>query len=157
MADADTGPAPIENAAATSSEPEIAPEREPIKDRVIAGDAAPVAEAGPADEPATIEEVAVVAASPAPSEKSEEFPVRPPVVSAQSPGKAKRTVTKRRPQGTTQIAADPTQATVPAPMSVLDEMADLDREIEDLRKSLAEKLKRQNMQLRKLLDRYESR
>lgn len=157
VADADTAHASVEEAAATSCEPEIAPEREPIEDQMIAGDAAPVAETGPADEPATIEEVAVVAASPAPSENSEELPVRRPVVNAPSPAKAKGTAAKRSPQGTAQIAAATTQATVPAPKSVLNEMADRDREIEDLRKSLAEKLKHQNAQLRKLLDRYESR
>ncbi|QWW72631.1 hypothetical protein [Rhizobium sp. WYJ-E13] len=59
------------------------------------------------------------------------------------------------------VSADPTgqvaPAVVTAPKSFMDEMADLDAEVDALRRQLAKKLITQNAQLRKMLARFEVR
>lgn len=59
------------------------------------------------------------------------------------------------------VSADPTghvaPAVVTAPQSFMDEMADLDAEVDALRRQLAKKLIEQNAQLRKMLARFDVR
>jgi hypothetical protein len=99
---------------------------------------------------------------PLPSvEETAEHEVGPvkPAKAAASPGRMRRKMT-RLPTNTNVIETDLSthRANQPeAPRTLTEDMAALDTQIETLRRQLAEKLRLQNAQLRKMLDRFEPR
>ncbi|MEB2846656.1 hypothetical protein GAO09_10220 [Rhizobiales bacterium RZME27] len=157
VADADTALALVENTVDTLSEPVIAPEPETINSQPSVVDTKTATVTTPVDRPLATEEKPVSVASSATRAKSNEPVVSPRVEEAAVPVKAKRFAATRQKREIAVSAEEPAQTAKPVLKSATDEMADLDREIEELRKQLAEKLKLQNAHLRKLIDRYESR
>ncbi|NRP90453.1 hypothetical protein GFPCMMHI_06380 [Ensifer adhaerens] len=75
---------------------------------------------------------------PVPTRRKKVAPILEPVVSVDQTG-------------------DVAHAVAAAPKSFIDEMADLDAEVDALRRQLAEKLIEQNAQLRKMLARFDVR
>ena len=69
--------------------------------------------------------------------------------------KAKRTVAPL-PRGKRDVEATGTEHRTAGFQSIADEMTELDREINDLRQQLSEKLRRQNTYLRERLRRYDA-
>lgn len=145
----------IEDVVVTSLEPENTPKHGAIKDPATVDDTGPVAEMKPVDGALPIEEKAESVVSPETGRKPGTIGAKPRAVKAPVPAKPKRAIAKRDQQEIALQAVEFAQKAKPSPKSDSDEMADLDRDIEQLRKQLAEKLKRQNAQLRKLIDRYE--
>ncbi|MGF9566890.1 hypothetical protein AAIH70_25615 [Neorhizobium sp. BT27B] len=145
----------IEDVVVTSPEPENTPKREVIKDPATVDDTGPVAETKSVELALPIEEKAESVVSLETDTKPEIIAVKPPTVKAPAPAKPKHAVAKRGQQEIALEAVEFAKKANPSPKSDSDEMADLDRDIEDLRKQLAEKLKLQNAQLRNLIDRYE--
>jgi hypothetical protein len=136
---------------------------------VIATDKAkPVAGADPVHNPAIDEDKPVEIAAPAPVSTPDQRPLSKPRPKSPAATNAKRPAPQSKSVTAAPIVASASEekstADLPAasvakpePKSALDDMAELDREIEDLRQRLAEKLTRQNAQLRKLIDRYDGR
>lgn len=145
----------IDDVVVTSPEPENTPKLEAVKNQATVDNTESVAETKPDDGALPIEEKAELVASSATDRKPEIVAVKPRAVKAPAVAKAKRAIAKRGQQEITLPAFELAQKDKPSPKSNSDEMAHLDRDIEELRKQLAEKLKRQNAQLRKLIDRYE--
>ena len=115
----------------------------------------------------------VTETAPPIGEEAPELAAAPPVPVelVHAPIEAEEIPTKRAPTRAKKIAsgADPVAfveqayeggpepALASAPRSILDEMAELDAEIAELRRQLAKKLVEQNAQLRKMLARFEAR
>lgn len=156
-ASASAATSPLENAVATSAESEIALEIDAAVNTATVDDGGTVAATTPIDEPVSFEKKAELASPSTASEKPNKATAHRRVLEAPAAVKAKRIVARREEQKNSRPAAEALREVSPEPKSQSDEMSDLDRDIEELRKQLAEKLKLQNAQLRKLIDRYESR
>ncbi|WP_132280297.1 hypothetical protein [Neorhizobium sp. JUb45] len=157
VASADASPADVEDAVAASSVPEIVSEPDVAMNPATVDDAGTVTATTPVDELVPFEKKAELASPLKASEEPEKPAARRRVVKAPSPVKAKRPVVAREDEKITLPAVDPVQEAATGFKSHSDEMVDLDRDIEELRKQLAVKLKLQNAHLRKLIDRYVSR
>lgn len=154
-ASADATPAAVEDGVAASPVPKTASGPDAAIERATLDDAGTVTT--PADELAPFEKKAALASPSTARDEPDKPAARRRVVKAPASVKAKRPVVKREEERRTLPAVDPVKDAVPRVKSHSDEMVDLDRDIEELRKQLAVKLKLQNAQLRKLIDRYKSR
>lgn len=156
-ASADAAPAAIENDVATSSEPAIVIEPEALESTATVNDAETLTTATRVSQQRTAEQDVDVVTPSATIGRSIQPQTRRRATKAPAAAKAKRVVITRQNAEIAPPAVALAQVAKTAPKSHSDEMTDLDQDIEALRKQLAEKLKLQNAQLRKLLDRYEGR
>ncbi len=143
---------PVSEAQAEESRPE--PDTNPGE--VVT--AAPVAAEAPAT-PVDEEEPAVFLATQKPEEEASAPPQTEAAETLVKPGPARRR--KVKPIAEPAASANQTDELAPAaavgPKSFTDEMADLDAEVDALRRQLAKKLVEQNAQLRKMLGRFDPR
>jgi hypothetical protein len=152
----DATPAAVEDAVAASPVPEIASGPDVAMNPVKVDDGGTVTATTPVDELVPTGKKAAVASPSAASEEPDKPAAPRRVVKAPAPDKTKGSKATQPQEAISLPAVGPTQAVQPRPKSPTAEMADLDRDIEALRKQLAEKLKLQNAQLRKLINRYAS-
>lgn len=87
--------------------------------------------------------------------KSSEPSAKPLPVATRAPAKPEKPIAKRA-RATSPVIAEPAND-VQVAKSAFEEMSALDQEIEELRRRLSDKLKLQNAQLRKLINRYDGR
>lgn len=156
VASADGSPAPVKDAIAASPVTEIASGPDVVANPETVDDAGTVTATTTIDEPVSFEKKAELASPSAASEDPDKPATRPRVVKAPVPIKTKRSVIKQLREAKSLPTVELSQEIKPAPTAHPNEMADLDRDIKVLRKQLAEKLKLQNAQLRKLINRYAS-
>ncbi|WP_119945014.1 hypothetical protein [Neorhizobium sp. NCHU2750] len=107
--------------------------------------------------PKASNEVVVTAAAPAPVEPIH-APIKPVEVEGEpAPTRAKKIAPVTEPADFKNQADEAGRALAAGPKSILDEMAELDADVAELRRQLAKKLTEQNAQLRKMLARFDAR